>query len=135
MPGELHEQLINAVRMESGKNLVRRLRVMQLLTQMETEELNVRLLKGYAVADCYQYPECRDSTDVDILVSRDQESRIYAFLKNQGFQITPRGKAEHHAVGLHPKLGKVEIHVHLYNELVRDAWFRNVSLVHSEWRW
>ena len=63
MPGELHEQLINAVRMESGKNLVRRLRVMQLLTQMETEELNVRLLKGYAVADCYQYPECRDSTD------------------------------------------------------------------------
>ena len=82
MPGELHEQLINAVRMESGKNLVRRLRVMQLLTQMETEELNVRLLKGYAVADCYQYPECRDSTDVDVLVSRDQESQIYAFLKN-----------------------------------------------------
>ena len=61
------------------------------------------------------------------MVSRDQESQIYAFLKNQGFQITPRGKAEHHAVGLHPKLGKVEIHVHLYNELVRDAWFQNVS--------
>lgn len=32
-------------------------------TQMETEELSIRLLKGYAVADCYQYPECRDSTD------------------------------------------------------------------------
>ena len=126
-PEELREQLINAVRMESGKNLVRRLRIMQLLTQMETEELSIRLLKGYAVADCYQYPECRDSTDVDILVSGDQESQIYAFLKNQGFQITPRGKAEHHAVGLHPKLGKVEIHVHLYNELVRDAWFQNVS--------
>lgn len=25
---------------------------------METEELSIRLLKGYAVADCYQYPEC-----------------------------------------------------------------------------
>lgn len=32
-------------------------------TQMETEELSIRLLKGYAVADCYQYSECRDSTD------------------------------------------------------------------------
>lgn len=32
-------------------------------TQMETEELSIRLLKGYAVADCYQYPECRDFTD------------------------------------------------------------------------
>ena len=32
-------------------------------TQMETEELSIRLLKEYAVADCYQSPECRDSTD------------------------------------------------------------------------
>lgn len=32
-------------------------------TQVEIEELSIRLLKGYAVADCYQYPECRDSTD------------------------------------------------------------------------
>lgn len=32
-------------------------------TQMETEELSIRFLKGYAVADCYQHPECRDSTD------------------------------------------------------------------------
>lgn len=32
-------------------------------TQMETEELSIRLLKGYAVADCYQYPEYRDFTD------------------------------------------------------------------------
>ena len=30
---------------------------------METEELSIRLLKGYAVADCYQYPKCRDFTD------------------------------------------------------------------------
>lgn len=126
-PEELREQLINAVRGESGKNLVRRLRVMQLLTQMEAEGLNIRLIKGYAVADCYRYPECRDSTDIDILISREQEPQVYAFLKKQGFQITPRGKTEHHAVGLHPKLGKVEVHVQLYNELVRDAWFQNVS--------
>ena len=32
-------------------------------TQMETVELSIRLLKGYAVADCYQYLECRDFTD------------------------------------------------------------------------
>ena len=126
-PEELREQLIDAVRVEAGRNLVRRLRIMQLLAQMEAEGLNVQLLKGYAVADCYQYPECRDSTDVDILISREQEARVYVFLKKQGFQITPRGKTEHHAVGLHPKLGKVEVHVELYNELVTDAWFQGAG--------
>lgn len=126
-PEKLRGQLINAVRGASGENLVRRLRVMQMLAQMEAEGLTVRLIKGYAVADCYRYPECRDSTDIDILISEEQESQVYTFLKKQGFQITPRGRAEHHAVGLHPKLGKVEVHVQFYNELVRDAWFQNVS--------
>lgn len=126
-PEELREQLIRVVREASSRNLVRRIRVMQLLAQMEAAGLTVRLLKGYAVADCYGYPECRDSTDIDILISREQESQVYMFLKKQGFQIAPRGKTEHHAVGLHPKLGKVEVHVQLYNELVRDAWFQNVS--------
>lgn len=126
-PDELREQLINAVRELSSQNLVRRIRVMQLLAQMENVGLTVSLLKGYAVADCYRYTECRDSTDVDILIRKEQESQVYAFLKTQGFQITPRGKADHHAIALHPKLGKVEVHVQLYNELVRDVWFRNAS--------
>lgn len=126
-PEELREQLINAVRESSSQNLVRRIRLVQLLAQMEAAGLTVRLIKGYAVADCYRYSECRDSTDIDILICEEQETQVYAFLKEQGFQITPRGKADHHAVGLHPKLGKVEVHVHLYNELVRDVWFQNIS--------
>lgn len=126
-PEELREQLIRAVRDESSKNLIRRIRVMQLLSQMETAGLTAILLKGYAVADCYRYAECRNSTDVDILISIEQEPQVYTFLKQQGFQIMPRGKADHHAVGLHPKLGKVEIHVQLYNELVRDVWFQDAS--------
>lgn len=126
-PEDLREQLIHAVRGESGKNMVRRQRAMQLLARMEADGLDVRLIKGYAVADCYKYPECRDSTDIDIFVYREQESQVYAFLKKQGFQLNPRGRTEHHAVGLHPKLGKVEVHVQLYHELVREVWFREVS--------
>lgn len=126
-PEKLREQLIQAVREVSSKNLIRRMRVMQLLTQMKAAGLKVRLLKGYVVADCYRYSECRDSTDIDILIDREQETQVYMFLKKQGFQITPRGKAEHHAVGLHSKLGKVEVHTQLYNELVCDVWFQNVG--------
>ena len=126
-PEELRNQLINSVRSCAGGNMVRRVRVMQLLAQMDAEGLNVKLIKGYAVADCYQYPECRDSTDIDVLISGEQEFQVYAFLKKQGFQITPRGKAEHHAVGLHPKLGKLEVHVRLYPELVSDVWLKNVN--------
>lgn len=126
-PEELREQLIGVVREASSQNLIRRIRVMQLLSQMNVAGLTAILLKGYAVADCYRYAECRTSTDVDILISAEQEPQVYAFLKKQGFQITPRGKADHHAVGLHPKLGKVEIHVQLYNELVRDVWFQDIN--------
>lgn len=126
-PEDLRERLINITREASSKNLVRRIRAVQLLTKMQAAKLTVRLLKGYAVADCYKHPECRDSTDIDILILKEEEPQVYAFLKEQGFQVEPRGKAEHHAVGLHPKFGKVEIHVQLYNELVRDVWFRNVK--------
>lgn len=126
-PEELREQLLHAVREVSSKNLVRRIRLMQLLKQMEEAGLTVRLLKGYAVADCYRYSECRDATDIDILILKEQETQVYMFLKKQGFQIEARGKAEHHAVGLHQKLGKVEVHVQLYHELVRDVWFQDAG--------
>lgn len=126
-PENLREQLIFEVRGVSGENMVRRQRTMQLLGQMEAEGLDVRLIKGYAVADCYRYPESRDSTDIDILIAGKQESQVYAFLKKQGFQLTPRGRTEHHAVGFHPKLGKLEVHVQLYNELIRNVWLRDAD--------
>lgn len=128
-PEELREQLLSIVREESAKNLIRRQRTMQLLARMDSLGLNVKILKGYVIADCYQYPECRGSTDIDILISEEQESMAYSFLRDYGFQLTPRGKTEHHAVGLHPKLGKIEVHVQLYNELVTDTWFQNISRV------
>ena len=126
-PRQLRETVMNLVRGESGVNLVRRQRIMQLLAKMQSLGLDVQVIKGYAVADCYRYPESRGSTDVDIYVPENQEKQVCNFLRDEGFRVTPRGKTEHHAVGLHPKLGKMEVHILLYNELITDAWFQGVS--------
>ena len=126
-PPPLREQLTQAVRQSSGVNLVRRQRAIRLMSEMEARGLHAKLIKGYAIAECYAYPESRDSTDVDILIDRKQEKQVYDYLTEKGFTVSPRGMTEHHAVCLHPKLGKLEIHVQLYNEMVSDTWFHRIG--------
>lgn len=126
-PYQLREQLLQMVRGISGVNLVRRQRAIQLISEMEASGLHVKLIKGYAVGESYVHPEVRNSTDVDILIDRRQEMQVYSFLSRNGFSVSPRGRTEHHAVCLHPKLGKLEVHVQLYNEMVSDTWFRKIG--------
>lgn len=126
-PDLLREQLLDMMRMESGANYVRKTRIFHLIQAMETAGIDVKLLKGYAVALCYAYPDCRISADTDILVPMEQEEKVCDYLNAKGFRIDRRGNTEHHDVGQHPKLGVVEIHVHLYNELRRNVWFRTVK--------
>lgn len=126
-PHQLREQLRQMVLGISGANLVRRQRAIQLISEMEASGLHVKLIKGYAVGESYAHPEVRDSTDVDILIDQRQEMQVYEFLSSNGFSVSPRGRTEHHAVCLHPKLGKLEVHVQLYNEMVTDTWFRKIG--------
>ena len=126
-PEDLRTHLLDAVRMQSGKNLVRKQRVFSLIAEMEQQGIPVKLIKGYAVGLIYAYPECRNSTDTDLLIDVCQEERVLEFLKTKGFRITDRGDTEHHTVCQHPKLGMIEVHVHLYGEFVRSIWFKDAK--------
>ena len=102
--------------------------VLNLLREMENNGIRSILLKGYVVADCYAVPECRPSTDVDILVSRSQEVRACAFLQKKGFSIYPRWTDGHHSVCYHPDYGTIEVHVELFDRIIQKVWFRNIEL-------
>lgn len=125
-PDLLRQQLVEMVRGQSGMNLVRKQRTLRLIAELEALGVDVKLIKGYALGRCYAFPECRISTDIDLLIPEEQEELVYGHLREKGFLVEPRGKTGHHAVCLHPKLGKVEVHVQLYKEIVRDAWFQGV---------
>lgn len=126
-PEQLRASLLMLARKAAEKDFVRKNRILRMTREMEGVGIDVQLIKGYAVADCYSFPECRSSTDSDILVPLDQEHTACDFLRNKGFQVEMRSETDHHDVCQHPQLGVVEIHVHLYNELRREIWFEDIN--------
>lgn len=126
-PETIRDYLLDALRMQSSTNLIRRQRIFHLLEAMNRVKIEARVLKGYSVAQYYAYPESRDSVDTDIWIQPNQESEALSFLQNEGFQILERGAACHHSVAQHKKFGKIEIHISLYDEIVEDVWFQGMD--------
>lgn len=127
-PAELHGYLLNAMRLESSVNLIRRQRIMHLLQEMKAAGIDAKLIKGYAVSGCYAHPECRGSVDTDILIDVQQEAKTISFFESCGFCVERRAATSNHTVCQHKKYGIVELHVSLYGELVRDNWFHMLDV-------
>ena len=134
-PEALRECLMNALRTECSTNLLRRQRVLHLIGELKQTGIEAKILKGYAIAENYACPESRSSVDTDLLIDVQQEKAALRFLKARGFRITPRAKTCHHTICQHKKYGEIELHVALYDELIRDAWFQSAdaaALVHEK---
>ena len=126
-PEAIREYMFREMRNVSASNLVRRQRILKLIDELQNKGFRIKVLKGYAIAGYYAYPEIRDAADVDLLIDPNQEKRIYRILEQKGFKVTPRSKTSHQGVCQHSKYGVVEIHAHLYDELVEDVWFQGMN--------
>ena len=122
-PAELRESLVSQMRQEAFSNHAWKHSTLQLLAEMNAAGIPALLIKGYAVADCYAAPDCRMSGDTDLLIEPKNEKRACAFMKANGFAVERRWTNGHHDVCRHPQLGCVELHVMLYDEIVKDVWF------------
>lgn len=111
------------MRQEAFSNHAWKHSTLQLLAEMNAAGIPALLIKGYAVADCYAAPDCRMSGDTDLLIEPKNEKRACAFMKANGFAVEHRWTNGHHDVCHHPRLGCVELHVMLYDEIVEDVWF------------
>lgn len=97
--------------------------VIALLEEMNAAGLPCCVVKGFAAGIPYAAPEYRISGDTDIVIPPELEEQICAFLACRGFSIRPHWEHGHHTVARHPKMGILELHVRLYDELVEDIWF------------
>lgn len=126
-PEGLREYLLTTMRAESSANLIRKQRLLGLLAELSSAGIQAKVLKGYAVAGCYRYPEARGSVDTDLLIPAHQEQETIRIFREHGFRVDPRSSTSHHTVCQHPKYGMVELHVSLYAELIREIWFQNLE--------
>lgn len=126
-PDDMKEYMLDSMRNISASNLIRRQRVLGLINDLQKANFRIQVLKGYAIAGYYAYPEVRESVDVDLLINPKQEKDIYSYLEGKGFKVTPRSRTSHQGVCQHSKYGVVEIHAHLYDEIVADVWFRGIN--------
>lgn len=119
--------IIDHTRAIAAQNQVKQQRIMWLIRELEHAGINVQLIKGYAVAECYNKPECRQSEDTDLLIRPEQERLAYEVLRKLGFRVDRRTATSHHAICQNPKYGMVELHVQLYDKLICDGWFHGIS--------
>lgn len=101
--------------------------VIALLEEMNAAHIPCFIVKGFAVGANYAFPEYRICGDTDIVIDPAEEARVCAFLEQHGFTIAPRWEHGHHDIAVHPELGMIEVHVQLYDDLVRDVWFSGID--------
>lgn len=118
---------LEVLRNTGSKNLIRKQRILRLLTEMKENGIMPIILKGDTVARYYAYPESRGAVDTDILISEEQEQVAYDFFEEKGFEVIRRSKTSHHGICQHKKYGKIELHTKLYDDIVSDVWFRGIK--------
>ena len=93
---------------------------MQTLRKLEEHGIRCCVLKGTTVARLYYMPETRISSDVDILIDRENEKRAVEILSQLGYGCESRSKHDHHIKAYHKIGGLLEIHVALHSVPTND---------------
>lgn len=127
-PENIRNRLTASTRGASVKNITVLLQILDILSRMDKAGIHITVLKGISVAKYYANPECRVSSDVDLLVSPNDEKSALKFLSDEGFTVTPRNAQSHHSVCTHPLLGIIELHISLWKNALDDVIFKNFDL-------
>ncbi len=127
LPEEKRSALLDTARSMALLNYYRRRQILKLLRDFDKAGIEAVLLKGYTVAEAYAEPDCRVSSDTDIYVDIRDEKRALKLLREHGCTVVPRSPVSHHAICEHPRMGYIELHVILYDEIVEDVWFQKMD--------
>lgn len=105
-----------------------------ILQRLNEKGLKCCIIKGAAVASLYAAPDCRISSDTDILIDPADEQKILGFLAQNGYTVEKREKNDHHAKAYHPVGGLLEIHVRLYSVPTEKLILDGLDLYSEPWR-
>ncbi|MDY6034472.1 MAG: nucleotidyltransferase family protein, partial [Bulleidia sp.] len=101
---------------------------LKVIRQLEREGVECCILKGAAVARLYAEPDCRISSDTDILIALQNEKKAEDVLKKNGYSFEKRAINDHHLKAYHPIGGLLEIHVRLYSHSTEQIIFNGLKL-------
>lgn len=127
-PEDVKNKMIAMLRGGAIKNIIKREGILKLVNKMESEGIDVIIIKGFDVSRYYANPECRVSSDTDLLINILDETKAVELLKKEGFSVKPRRRTDNHAVATHPGLGMVELHVKLLPDVFNLEIFDTLQL-------
>ncbi len=100
------------------KNLHNRSRMeaaLEILDRLQARGFRPTVLKGFSLGVLYQYPECRSSSDTDLLVPKEQEDAVLSCLEELGFRVKRRTGQSKHSECVHPAAGLFEVHISYFD--------------------
>lgn len=127
-PDEIKQRLITSARGAALKNSIKTDGILSLVEKMNTYGINAIVLKGIDVARFYANPECRLSSDTDLLIIPSDEKKAVNFFKNNQFEIRERHEDSNHTVCVHNSLGIFELHTSLLPKMFTNSMFSNWNI-------
>ncbi len=127
-PESIKTRLTSSVIGASLKNISKISGILEILKKAENRGIHTTVLKGISVAKYYKNPECRVSSDVDLLVSKKDEKAFLKMLSDEGFSVKPRTSENYHSVCTHPKFGMIEVHISLWENGIEDVIFKDCDI-------
>lgn len=106
-----------------ARSVARREFTLSAIKKMEDAGVRYCLMKGAAVANLYDKPECRISGDADIFINPADEPKAEKVLKELGYSFEKRERNDHHLQATHPVGGLLEVHVRMYSKTTEKIIF------------
>jgi len=107
---------------------------LNILGKIADAGIDVCLLKGVVAASAYANPDCRISSDTDILINPKDEKKIAKLLAENGYIVDKRRENDHHMKATHPIGGLLEAHVSLYSKTTEKILFNSKKMYAEPWR-
>lgn len=115
IPPEIFERLEKTFTANIARNMQKVQFNLTALKKIEDAGIKYCVLKGITVAQLYNMPEVRISSDMDILIDEKAEKKVTGILKELGYETKDRAKNDHHMKAYHAVGGLLEVHVALYS--------------------
>lgn len=109
-----------------GKQEIRYSLFHRLVHEFNESGIKCCILKGESVAQYYPNPNLRVSSDIDILIEKDDLDKCIYLLKENGFSEKKTKGRLHHVSFVHPTIGLLEIHTKMYSDLDNDIAMENM---------
>jgi len=109
-----------------SKGIARNEFTLNIIAEAMKKGIDICILKGVAVASLYANPDCRISSDTDILISKKDESKMTKYLQSKGYEVKKRRKNDHHMKATHKVGGLLEVHISLNSKIEDEFAFGRI---------